>query len=297
MTRTTLARLMFLPLLQGLAVAACGDDGSTVPTVTGPSPTSPSPTGATSTGSGPVSGSVQDTAYRPLAGALVEVLDGPQAGTSTRAGASGEFSFPGTFDDATRFQASMPDHVAATRTVSLRPRRWIAFELAPLVPPVAMSGEYTLTITADPVCAELPPDARTRTYAASARSIPEYSGTYFDVTLSGASLLDAFDRSERASMAVAGDYVALWFGGDEQPALVERLSTTSYVAFSARASATVGVPASSLTTAFSGFIDYCEMRSVTDLPIDGYSYSCAPEKALAHVRCAASGHRLVLARH
>ena len=198
MIRTTLARLMFL-LLQGLAVAACGDDGSTVPTVTGPSPTSPSPTGAPSTGSGPVSGSVQDTAYRPLAGALVEVLDGPQAGTSTRAGANGEFSFPGTFDNATRFQASMPDHVAATRTVSLRPRRWIAFELPPLVPPVDMSGEYTLTITADPVCAELPPDARTRTYAASARSIPAYSGTYFDVTLSGAVVIRCF-RSQRASV-------------------------------------------------------------------------------------------------
>ncbi len=61
-------------------------------------PSSPSPV----SGGLFIQGTVSDTAFRPLAGARVEVLDGPQAGLSTTANAQGEFSLTGTFDDGTR---------------------------------------------------------------------------------------------------------------------------------------------------------------------------------------------------
>jgi hypothetical protein len=80
------------------------------------------------------------------------------------------------------------------------------------------------------------------------------------------------------SIAVAGEYIELWFGGD-QPVLVEQLSPTSYVAFGATASASAGGSPGSLATSFKGFIDQCEMTSATDIPTDGYDYRCDPPRA------------------
>ena len=121
----------------GLALAACGDDGPAASPVTGPSPIA-----EPGTGGGPIRGRVYDTALRPLGGALVEALDGPQAGTTTNADASGEFSFPGTFDNATRFQASMEGHVAGIATVHpTATARWIKFYLALPEPSANMAGE------------------------------------------------------------------------------------------------------------------------------------------------------------
>ena len=74
--------VVLLVLAQGLA--GCGGSGSS------PAPSAPSPVPAPSPGPQPVpqptpsvsgmSGFVVDTAFRPLAGARVEVIDGPQAG-------------------------------------------------------------------------------------------------------------------------------------------------------------------------------------------------------------------------
>ena len=74
----------------------------------------PSPTAPTTTAGSPalpaggllMMGTVSDTAFRPLGGAKVEVLDGPQTGLTTTANELGEFSLTGIFDDATRFRAT-----------------------------------------------------------------------------------------------------------------------------------------------------------------------------------------------
>src|SRR5438876_453106 len=96
-----------------LGTAACGSHESVVPVTTGASPTAPipSPKGLF------MRGTVYDTAFRPLAGARVEVVDGPQAGLSTSADTKGEFSLTGAFDDATRFRATKEGHVAAIKTL------------------------------------------------------------------------------------------------------------------------------------------------------------------------------------
>lgn len=284
-----------------LTSAACGDDGPAAGRLIGPSPIpgpGSGPPAGSNLGSGPISGIVSDTAFRPLPGARVEALDGPRAGTTANANAGGEFSFPGTFDNATRFQASMQGHVAAVATVDPRnPTRWINFYLALPEGSVNMAGEYSLTITADGACTDLPTQVRTRAYAAivtPSRWLP----TYFEVLLAGAPLLGRYEMAERSSIAVAGNYVALQFGGGEQPALVEQLSPTSYVAFGATASASTSAngPPASIATSFKGFIDYCEMTADTDIPMDGYDYRCDPPRAVAHVRCESQGHRLTLTR-
>src|SRR5438105_90244 len=91
-----------------LAVTACGNHGSGAPAPTATSPTAPSPPTPSRNG---VTGTVNDTAFRPLGGARVEVVDGPQGGMSTTVDANGAFSLSGTFDDATRFRASMEGHL------------------------------------------------------------------------------------------------------------------------------------------------------------------------------------------
>ena len=112
MTNRTRAGIVLLMLAQGLAVAACGDRKFAPPPVTGPGGLPPPPNGLAL-----ISGAVYDTAHRPLAGAAVEVLDGPQTGTSALADAAGQFSLSATLDNATRFRASKEGHVAATSTL------------------------------------------------------------------------------------------------------------------------------------------------------------------------------------
>ena len=295
MKNKTWVGMTYLLLAMGLAVAGCGGDGP----IPDPPPailTAPSAVGRP-VSSELVHGSVFDTALRPLAGATVEVLDGPQAHTSKTTDALGQFSLSGTFDNATRFQARAEGYIPAIAAVHpTSTSRQMVFYLVLTAPSVNMSGDYTLTITAGQTCANLPDDARVRSYSASVTPHPSSPATYFEVRLSGAPFLEAFSREERAVIAVAGAEVALWFGAEGQPALVEQLSPTSYLAFGGTASATVAAPDSSIATRFDGFIDYCVMPSADELPIAGHSYTCVPAKALTHARCEASAHRLTLSR-
>ena len=117
-------------------------------------------------------GTVSDTAYRSLAGATVEVLDGPQAGLSTTADARGDFSMTGVFDEATRFRATAEGHVASIRTLQpfcerCNPNWWINFALEVPDSPVDIGGDYTLTFVANDTCTMLPADMRSRTYTAT----------------------------------------------------------------------------------------------------------------------------------
>ena len=60
-------------------------------------------------------GFVTDTAFRPVAGARVEVVDGVSAGTAVIADANGEFVLRGMFHAATRFRASSEGHETRTQ--------------------------------------------------------------------------------------------------------------------------------------------------------------------------------------
>jgi hypothetical protein len=46
-------------------------------------------------------------------------------------------------------------------------RAYASFQLGSVTPPVAIGGNYPLTITADNACTTLPDDVRTRTYRAA----------------------------------------------------------------------------------------------------------------------------------
>ena len=238
-------------------------------------------------------GYVADTLLHPLAGATVEVLDGPQAGVVVTSSATGAFQLNGTFDDATRFRASKAGLVAATGT--LAPKcptcngRSLTFYLTVEAAPVSIAGDYTLTLTADPACLSLPADVRTRTYAATispATSGNTPANSVFWATVSGGSFLQDDNWFQ---VGVAGADIGIELRG-EGPSVVEDMGTHRYVAFEGRADVRVATSVvSTITAPFDGSIDYCELKS--DI---GSYYNCV--EATANVPCTSKSHLLTLTR-
>jgi len=139
--------VVLLILACGLAGCGSGSSSSSARPLTSLSPSASVP-GASPTVSS-IFGFVTDSGFRPLAGARVEVLDGPQAGASAIADASGQVTLSGTFDGATRFRASSDGHVSAIQTWNCsvgavgcptNARPWLGFYLAVLASPVNIAG-------------------------------------------------------------------------------------------------------------------------------------------------------------
>ena len=100
-------------LMVAIASAGC-DKANLSPTAPSPAPSVPvTTTPAPPASIGPqVIGTVFDTAFRWLPGVMVEVLSGPQAGTSTITGPTGEFLLSGNFTSPTEIRMTSADHVS-----------------------------------------------------------------------------------------------------------------------------------------------------------------------------------------
>jgi hypothetical protein len=298
----TLGGIVLLVLAQGMV--GCGDhaqDGGPM----GPTTSTTTPTATTAPPTPPpgggdfIRGIVFDTANRPLDGARVEVLDGPQAGTSTISGLEGGFYLAGTFDDTTRFRATRDGYVAGTATLrpcgGCTPARWLYFDLDLLVAPVNLAGEYTLTLTADSACRGLPEQMRSRTYAATItnRSPADRPATAFDVSVSGASFRNDLAWGGRPSVAiyVAGDYLSFGFADFHgSPGLVEEVAPNTYLAFGGLGELAVGSDLSEFSIPFDGMMDYCAMGS----EMRG-SYKCTPGPGIVTYQCV-SNNRAIFRR-
>jgi hypothetical protein len=282
--------IVFVVLAQGLA--GCSHSPAPITPLTPSAIPQPSPqlTGTQ------LAGTVYDSAFRPLAGARVEVVDGPQAGTSTVADASGHYTMVGDFDDATRFRATKDGYLAGTGTRQpfcqpCRPNWWLYFYLAPVAPPVDIAGDYTLTLRADGACANLPNEARTRTYAARitrATDPAHPSNTQFDVTVSGSSFLDGY---RVFGIFVAGDYLSAEIGNAHgSPGLVEELGAKTYLTLGGSVAASV-TDVSTISASFNGFVERCELTTEW-----GSRYNCSAAETVALAQCTSTKHQLILTR-
>ena len=284
--------MVLVVLAHGVVSAGCRDH-EVVPAAmpTAPSPAIPSPP-PTPTGE-LISGVVYDTAVRQLAGAHVEVVDGPQAGTATTSDAEGRFSLRGTFDNDTRFRATKEGHLAEIRTLSPRcaqcnPQRWLYFNLDVVAPPVNVAGSYTVTFVADSNCDSLPGEVRTRSYAATIAPSSYRPNTAFSVTFDKTPFLEDY---KSFTINVAGNDALFWLGnlhGD--PGLVERVAANTYFAFDGTAAATV-TDVSLIAFSLDGRIESCELASEM-----GSAYSCSPPQAVARATCTSPKHRVTLTR-
>jgi Carboxypeptidase regulatory-like domain len=273
----------------GVASAACGDSAF----APGAGPTAPGPNPAQPAGE-LIRGSVFDTAVRAVAGARVEIVDGPQAGSSTTTDSNGAFSLTGTFDDNTRFRASKEGHVDEIRRLeppcaACNPRRWIHFNLDVVAPPLNITGSYTLTFVADSSCATLPSEARTRSYAAIITPSSYRPNTAFEVRPADAPFIEPYNSF---TITVAGDYAALWLGNAHgDPGLVERIAPNTYLAFEGSAVAPAVTDASNITFSLQGFVEHCELGSEM-----GSAYSCSAPQVVTRATCTAPGHRVILTK-
>jgi len=258
-----------------------------------PGPVEPSPQVRT------VRGFVGDTIARPLVGAKVEVLDGPEAGKAAATDETGWFTLVGVLVDSTRLRASKEGHVTATGTIAFwrrdGPADYVSIALALLAPPVSLAGDYSLTFVADDACTTVPEELRTRTYAATIEpdTVDPRSpaGSFLWANISGVSFLA---NQRRIPILIAGDVVSFWLGEHSYGAFfVEQPAPNTYLQFDGGATVSAGPsPISSLSTTFEGAVDYCVMRS----PMTGSHYDCDGTKAVTNVHCVSNKHRLTLKR-
>jgi hypothetical protein len=159
----------------------------------GSSPTNPSPSGSAISGRSytSIAVEVEDPLHRLIQGAEVVVVDGPRAGASMVTSFYGDSRLSGPFDGATpvTLRISRNGLVTKTQTVRLSGFGDAAYVLlqaettdnAQIAP-----GDYTLTVTPDDACVDLPAELRTRTYAATIPIPPPDSPSRYRVALAGA---------------------------------------------------------------------------------------------------------------
>jgi Carboxypeptidase regulatory-like domain len=278
--------ILVLGIVSG--VWAC-DRASSSPSTPSPVP-SPAPQPAVLR---PISGYVYDTAFRPVAGASVQLVDGPQAGTMTTSDASGHFSYDGTFSMPVTLRATKDGYTTATAPAQALTdgRAYAGFQLGSVTPPVGIGGSYTLTITADSACTTLPDDVRTRTYRAAviaATNTRAPAGTSFNGTVAGAQFAP---HANLFWVGVFGDYVSTSTIG-EGPSIVEQVGPNRYIAFMGEAGLSVGsADTSTISAPFKGTIEYCELKSAI-----GQYYDCSPELAAVREECTSNNGQLTLTR-
>jgi hypothetical protein len=290
-------RTTFLLVLTVIAVS-CGrtdpeDDRPRLPP--GPSPI------PVETPQRTVSGGVQSTAVEPLTGAQVAIVG---TGLSTMTDGGGRFELKGDIDNAATVQVAKDGFISQTR-----PALWTAcapgtdpclrasllFILNTVAPAQDIAGQYSLAILADPACADLPAEARARTYTATISSVSP-DNTSVEVTIGGPPLLTW--ESNAFNAGVAGDRFRLQLIGSWiHQAMMEEVAPLTYVGFSGYATASVQANAPTFTAALDGSITSCR----TSVPLREPSYQCEsleetriqPETFVA---CSSKNHRMVFTR-
>jgi hypothetical protein len=285
-------RQIVFAVLQGLTVAACGGNAATAPTaaIISANPASmmpvpsPSPT---------MRGTVSDTAFRSVAGARIEILNGPSAGLTTVSDASGSWGFAGLFDDSTQFRATKEGYEPAIKPLgpfcaACNPNRWVNFELKAQATPANIAGVYTVTITVDRACANFPEQVRTRTYAATLPSLMDAStgssaaNAYFSISPTEATFVPGWSQFLGG---VSGNYVAFWF-----ESLVEELAPGAYLMIGMSAGGVVEPEhRATITSQGDGRITYCTVD-----PKSGTFDDCLRGKTVTSAQCDSKQHALVL---
>ena len=240
-----------------------------------------------------LAGTVVDNIWRPLAGARVEVLDGPNAGLSVITAANGSYRLIGEFDSSTRFRATSSQHRERTlpmppRCATCNPNWWLHFSLETEAASVDLAGAYSLTFVADPACTTLPEEFRQRTYPATVRPINTENTGQFNVSVMGGGLLAGYDTF---FVGVAGDAVAAYLGDFHgSPGVADRVTATTVLGFDGSATATGVADTATVVATLDGTISYCELRGE---PTARYS-TCLPGPA--NVLCTSANHQLIMQR-
>lgn len=283
---------VFLLTAFALFIGACGHSPS------GNSPVAPTVPTPVQNVVARIWGVINDTAFRPLAGVRVEIIDEPQASAPVVSDANGVFSFSGALVGATvTLRATKEGYVTATRTLDQRlfsggNMAGIGINLEPLVPPVKIeAGDYTLTLIADSACADIPNDLRTRIYGATIT--PESTvatNTQYHLTLSGPFLTP---NPFLPRIGIAGNDLAFEFA--EEGSLYEHLPHFTYLQIAGAGVTSVETsPVSTISTRFGGVFEYCVLKS----EMGRYSncITSPPDQVITRSTCVSKNNQLILTR-
>ena len=261
--RPTLMRRFLI----GTAVVAIGmlvTGAAVLTTGCGPSPTGPDDNTH-------MRGQVVDRIFRPLAGALIEVVDGPHAGMRQLADAAGRFELRGSAGDRSTVRVSRDGFHTRTQVLETTNQ---PFWLDALEPSIGLEpGGYTLTLTIDLAkasnwiaqapCAGFPAELASRTYP---------------VTIAEASFpLAVYNRLVNPDPPIAPWHnlfpqtlfgfgaVERFVGFEWDDPLFEELPGFRYVRIGGKAPTTepASVNGSSVSVPFHGDFSYCRTKSFT----------------------------------
>jgi len=150
-----------------------------------------------------LAGKAHDTARRPLPEVLIQVVEGASVGLSAVSDLNGQFEFPGTFTGAIALRAEKPGYspvmIELNSVFSAAVHRDIFLQD---VRTADLTGEWTLTLTANESCEEIPGAVRTRRYMASVGAAQYPPGT-FDVQLRSPTLVSHWTNTIQASVSGA----------------------------------------------------------------------------------------------
>lgn len=296
----SLAPAFILLLICTQLSAGCGSESPSSVLPAAPTAVPPPVSATPSTFS--LTGKVYDTANRPIAGAIVEVLDGANAGHKSTTDATGQFWFTGVFEEGQRLRATRENYYEDLARVGphcerCNPHLWVSFRLGSPIAPANIAGNYTLTIEAAAGCTAFPGEVRTRTYDATIAvegPQPTRADTTFLASIRGAALVPAEWQGIR--IFVAGDHLEVEIGDlHGQPGVIEALGDDAYYSFGGWAATTVDMPAASTITAeFEGEIVYCVMKPGVSVLDDSRRHNCAAAGAVTRSSC--PGGRMTFTR-
>lgn len=279
-----------------LFAAACEDGKSPVqPTPSTPVSPQPAPPLVFS-----LSGSVQDTASRPLAGVRVEVIAGDRSGTFETTDSNGRFRMPGTFTGTVTLAGSKDGYHQESQTLpypqTLRRlpslenlNLWTNLSLQPDGPPANITGEYTLTITADRSCSTLPDEVRARTY--SVTIVPGERPTAFRGRVSDGRFIPESPCVGRPPDSCIHNYVEIGMAGDFASfwtRILEQLSETIYVVIDGGVSAPFAP--SGISAPLNAQFIYCPVRPL----FNGDYWTCPADADAGGVECNSAKHQVTL---
>lgn len=277
-------------LVHGLTSAACSRDGRTPAGTAIVSPTAPTVT-PTPSSAVVMKGTVSDTAFRSLAGATIEIVNGPSAGRMTVSDSKGYWGFTGAFDDSTQFRASKEGFQTDIKPLgpfcaACNPNRWVNFSLQAQATAANITGSYTMTITADRACAS--EQMLGRTFDVRIPSLTDSSSgsstgnAYFNISPTGATFAPGWGTFEGG---VSGNYVGFWF-----ETLVEEQEPGHYLLIAMSAGGVVDTEhPDTIRARGDGRIAYCTV----DPTSDGV-YGCFSGKPLSYIKCDSTQHSLIL---
>lgn len=252
-----------------MIVSACGGNNVTSPTLP--------PGAAADAWAG--RGTVHDAIGRAIAGARVTVLDGPQRGVTVFTDGQGSFQFEPVFRSGFNVRASKAGYRDHAIWIP-GPETPARFRLDSINAALNISGNYTLTFTADTACTSIPGYARRRSYEAAV----SYTGGTILVSLGGGGYGGAAGGGYFNNVLYARvfeDTLQLYL---TDPPVLEHFQQGSYLMISGQADGSVGDLPTTIPVRAS-FVYCAESASTAE-----------PRCAVTPVRCESSNHRLSIAR-